>query len=44
MPVKLKELSHAKLNLFLKIISKLKKERTVHFSDLFRNSNTKGLI
>lgn len=30
--------------LFLKIISKLKKERTVHFSDLFRNSNSKGLI
>jgi len=30
--------------LFFKIISKLKKERTVHFSDLFRNSNTKGLI
>lgn len=30
--------------LFLKIISKLKKERTVHFSDLFRNSNNKGLI
>lgn len=30
--------------LFLKIISKLKKERTVHFSDLFRNSNNKGLL
>lgn len=30
--------------LFLKIISKLKKERTVHYSDLFRNSNNKGLI
>ncbi|MEX1384061.1 3'-5' exonuclease [Lutibacter sp.] len=30
--------------LFLKTISKLKKERTIHFSDLFRNSNNKGLI
>jgi len=30
--------------LFLKIISKLKKERTVHYSDLFRISNKKGLI
>ncbi|MBI9041664.1 PolC-type DNA polymerase III [Lutibacter sp.] len=30
--------------LFLKIISKLKKERTVHYSDLFRTSNHKGLI
>jgi DNA polymerase-3 subunit epsilon len=30
--------------LFLKIISKLKKERTVHYSDLFRTSNNKGLI
>lgn len=30
--------------LFLKIIAKLKKERTVHYSDLFRNSNNNGLI
>ena len=30
--------------LFLKIIYKLKKERTVHYSDLFRTSNNKGLI
>ena len=30
--------------LFLKIISKLKKERTVHYSDLFRNQNSKGLL
>lgn len=30
--------------LFLKIISKLKKERTVHYSDLFRTSNNSGLI
>jgi len=30
--------------LFLKIISKLKKERTVHYSDLFRNSKKSGLI
>jgi DNA polymerase-3 subunit epsilon len=30
--------------LFLKIIAKLKKERTVHFSDLFRTSNNKGLL
>jgi len=30
--------------LFLKIISKLKQERTVYYSDLFRNSNNKGLI
>ncbi|RXP63506.1 3'-5' exonuclease [Lutibacter sp. HS1-25] len=30
--------------LFLKIISKLKKERTVHYSDLFRTSNNKGLL
>jgi DNA polymerase-3 subunit epsilon len=30
--------------LFLKIISKLKKERTVHYSDLFRISKNKGLI
>lgn len=30
--------------LFLKIISKLKQERTVHYSDLFRTSNNKGLI
>lgn len=30
--------------LFLKIISKLKKERTIHYSDLFRTSNHKGLI
>lgn len=30
--------------LFLKILSKLKKERTVHFSDLFRNSEKNGLI
>ena len=30
--------------LFLKIISKLKKERTVYYSDLFRTTNNKGLI
>ncbi len=30
--------------LLLKIYSKLKRERTVHYSDLFRNSNQKGLI
>lgn len=30
--------------LFLKILSKLKKERTVHYSDLFRNSQKNGLI
>jgi len=30
--------------LFLKIISKLKNERTIHYSDLFRNSNNSGLI
>jgi len=30
--------------LFLKIISKLKQERTVYYSDLFRNFNNKGLI
>ena len=30
--------------LFLKIISKLKNERTVHYSDLFRISNNSGLI
>ena len=30
--------------LFIKIISKLKNERTVHYSDLFRTSNTKGLL
>ncbi len=30
--------------LFLKIISKLKNERTVHYSDLFRTSNNKGLL
>ena len=30
--------------LFLKIISKLKKERSVHYSDLFRNSSNKGLL
>ncbi len=30
--------------LFLKIMSKLKKERKFHFSDLFRNSNKKGLL
>lgn len=30
--------------LFLKIISKLKKERSVHYSDLFRNSGNKGLL
>jgi DNA polymerase-3 subunit epsilon len=30
--------------LLLKIYSKLKSERTVHYSDLFRNSNQKGLI
>lgn len=30
--------------LFLKIISKLKKERTIHYSDLFRTGNSKGLL
>lgn len=30
--------------LFLKIISKLKKERTVHYSDLFRTNEQKGLL
>ncbi len=30
--------------LFLKIISKLKNERTIHYSDLFRTSTNKGLI
>ena len=30
--------------LLLKIYSKLKLERTVHYSDLFRNSNQQGLI
>lgn len=30
--------------LFIKIISKLKQERTVHYSDIFRTSNNKGLI
>lgn len=30
--------------LFLKIISKLKKERTIHYSDLFRMSNSNGLL
>lgn len=30
--------------LFLKIISKLKKERTIHYSDLFRTSKNNGLI
>lgn len=30
--------------LLLKIYSRLKSERTVHYSDLFRNSNQKGLI
>lgn len=30
--------------LFLKIISKLKQEREVHYSDLFRNSKKNGLI
>lgn len=30
--------------LFLKIISKIKKERTIHYSDLFRTSNNKGLL
>ena len=30
--------------LFLKIISKLKKERNVYYSDLFRTTNNKGLI
>jgi len=30
--------------LFLKIISKLKQERNVHYSDLFRVSNKNGLI
>lgn len=30
--------------LFLKIIAKLKTERTIHYSDLFRSSNKKGLI
>ncbi|WP_299524178.1 PolC-type DNA polymerase III [uncultured Lutibacter sp.] len=29
---------------FLKIVSKLKQERSVHYSDLFRTSNKKGLI
>lgn len=30
--------------LFLKILSKLKQERQIHYSDLFRNSNKQGLI
>lgn len=30
--------------LFLKIISKLKQERTLHYSDLFRVSHKKGLL
>lgn len=30
--------------LFLKILSELKKKRTVHYSDLFRTSNKEGLI
>ena len=30
--------------LFLKIIAKLNKERTVHYSDLFRTGNSKGLL
>lgn len=30
--------------IFLKIISKLKQERNVHYSDLFRVSNKKGLM
>lgn len=30
--------------LFLKIIAKLKTERIIHYSDLFRSSNKKGLI
>lgn len=30
--------------LFLKIISKLKNERTIHYSDLFRGLNKNGLI
>lgn len=30
--------------LFLKIIAKLKQEKTVHYSDLFRTSNNKGLL
>tara|TARA_R110001583_G_scaffold195545_1_gene375851 strand:+ start:4977 stop:5639 length:663 start_codon:yes stop_codon:yes gene_type:complete len=30
--------------LFLKIVSKLKKERNLHYSDLFRISNKEGLI
>ncbi len=29
---------------FLKIVSKLKQERGVHYSDLFRTSNNKGLL
>lgn len=30
--------------LFLKLISKLKKERKIHFSDLFRENSKKGLL
>jgi len=30
--------------LFLKIISKLKKERTLHYSDLFKNQHKKSLL
>ena len=30
--------------LFLKILSKLKSERNIHYSDLFRTSNNKGLL
>ncbi len=30
--------------LFLKIISKLKQQRSLHYSDLFRNTNRKGLL
>lgn len=30
--------------LFLKILSKLKQERQIHYSDLFRNSEKQGLI
>ncbi|MCF6212499.1 MAG: 3'-5' exonuclease [Flavobacteriaceae bacterium] len=30
--------------LFLKILSKIKQERTLHYSDLFRNSENKGLL
>jgi DNA polymerase-3 subunit epsilon len=30
--------------LFLKIISRLKQQRNLHYSDLFRNTNKKGLL